>query len=454
MRENEKDTLMDVARRFLEDAYTQDGAFTLRWWRDEFLSWNGTKYGAISASELRALVLEWLDANTVRATPRKAADVTKCLESLCRIPSDVELPAYLAEPRYGTRDWITMQDGIVDLGALLDGKKDVQRPHTPEWFCTTALPYSFKPDATCPKWLAFLTDVFDGDDERIALLQEWFGYCLTDDTNHQAIMLLQGPPRSGKGTTLRTLRKVVGEHNCVDPRLSHLGDRFGLESLIGKTIAVFPDAHLGRGDKAMSILETLKSISGEDAIEVSRKFRPSVSCRLNVRFILSVNELPKFGDNSTGLSDRLHVLLYKNSYLGHEDRDLEEKLIREVPGISMWAVAGLKRLRELGYFTRPSSGEAVIQEFARLSSPVHAFIEDHCVVQADAQVKTSDLYDAYKKWCDDDGHQAVSNQRLGVQLRSLIPRLAQTQPRRPDGTRHRFYIGIGLNGTGGTSGTD
>ena len=71
---------------------------------------------------------------------------------------------------------------------------------------------------------------------------------------------------------------------------------FGLWGLLGKTVAICPDAHLGRGDQAINVLEILKSISGEDTVEVHRKNLPSISARLGVRFTLALNELPKFGD--------------------------------------------------------------------------------------------------------------------------------------------------------------
>ena len=63
--------------------------------------------------------------------------------------------------------------------------------------------------------------------------------------------------------------------------------------------AICPDAHLGHGAKATAVLERLKQISGEDSVEVHRKYMPSLpAVRLRVKFTLAVNNLPNFEDSS------------------------------------------------------------------------------------------------------------------------------------------------------------
>ena len=56
------------------------------------------------------------------------------------------------------------------------------------------------------------------------LLQEWVGYLLTQDTRQHKILLIVGPPRSGKGTIGRVLRELLGHENVVGPTLSSLGE--------------------------------------------------------------------------------------------------------------------------------------------------------------------------------------------------------------------------------------
>jgi putative DNA primase/helicase len=77
-------------------------------------------------------------------------------------------------------------------------------------------------------------------------LQELFGYCLTGDTSQQKAFLIVGPPRSGKGTIAKVLKRLVGTDNAVNPTLTSLSTNFGIAPLIGKRIAIISDARLDR----------------------------------------------------------------------------------------------------------------------------------------------------------------------------------------------------------------
>ena len=46
--------------------------------------------------------------------------------------------------------------------------------------------------------------------EQIAELQEFFGYCLIRSTDYDCCLILIGPRASGKSTTLKVLKMLVG----------------------------------------------------------------------------------------------------------------------------------------------------------------------------------------------------------------------------------------------------
>ena len=435
-------TLTELAKSYLADRFTTKEGHTLLSWRGEFYRWQKSHYKKLtSVDELRADVLLWLDECRFKATPTTAKEVVKCIEADVMLRGDVEQPVKLDDKTHPL--WLPMSNGLLDIQKAIEGKPEALRKHTLHYFSLFGLPYKYDPAATCTVWFDTLNGIFDGDTERVDLLGEWFGLCLTDDTKYHSILLCEGPPRSGKGTVLRALRHVVGKDNCCSPRLTSLGELFGLMGFLGKRVAIAPDAHLGRGDKAMAALETLKLISGEDAIEVHRKNLPPITTRLSVRFVLACNEMPKFGDGANALASRVIILPFRNSFLGHEDRELEGKIEAEAPGILRWGLEGLARLRARGRFTRPAISAEVESEFARLVNPLRVFLDDHCVIASDATVDRNALWLAWGKWCDDTGHVKGSRELLGSRLRVLIPNLCQSQ-RRADGGRHRVYVGLGL----------
>src|SRR5262249_33341349 len=153
----------------------------------------------------------------------------------------------------------------------------------------------------------------------VATLQEWFGYCLLPDTSQQKILLLVGPKRSGKGTVARVLRGLVGPENAAGPTLASLGTNFGLQALLGKSVAVVADARLSGRTDAGTVVERLLSISGEDAQVVDRKYLDAVTTTLPVRFVVLTNELPRLSDASGALAGRMVVLRTTESFFGRED---------------------------------------------------------------------------------------------------------------------------------------
>jgi putative DNA primase/helicase len=213
---------------------------------------------------------------------------------------------------------------------------------------------------------------------------------------------------------------------------------FGLQQLIGKSVAIVSDARFA-GDNISTVTERLLCISGEDALSIDRKFLGSVTMKLPTRFMLLTNELPRMTDASGALAGRLLILRLTRSFYGKEDVFLTEKLTEELPGILLWAIEGLMRLRRQGRFTEPRSAADAMAEMEDLTSPVIAFVRDCCDVKVGSRVSVSDLYKMWKRWCEDEGRSVVSNRQVfGRDLMAAVPSVIT---RRNNGTG-RFYEGI------------
>ena len=284
-----------------------------------------------------------------------------------------------------------------------------------------------------------LAQVFEGDEERVRALKQWFGYNLTHDNRQQKFALLVGPPRSGKGTTMKVLTHLLGEKNVASPTLTSLGGRFGLAPLVGKQAALVPDAHLGRASDAVAILERLKSVVGCDEQCVDRKNKSELAnVRINARFTIAVNELPRFPDASVSLRAKMVVIVYNHSFEGKEDFNLSERLLAEIPGITNWALEGLMDLRKTGRLLQPKAGDEIMTEFVRLSSPLAGFIEDCCDVGPDKSQATTAIFSAWSLWCLENGHEAGSATSFGTKLRASLPALKRVRVREGDSSPYHY----------------
>jgi putative DNA primase/helicase len=278
------------------------------------------------------------------------------------------------------------------------------QPATRRFFNLNTVSFDYAPNAPDPRgWFSFLSDLWGNDREAIWTLQELFGLALTTDTSFQKLFMLIGPKRSGKGTIVRVLQGMVGDDNHCSPTLNGLGQHFGLESLIGKQLAVISDARLsGRADLG-AIVENLLRISGEDTISVPRKHREDWTAKLGARFMVVSNEVPGFIDQSGALASRFVVLQLQQSFFGREDRALTTKLLTELPGILNWAIRGLDRLRERGHFMQPSSALEALRQLEALASPIKAFVAERCMLGG--STNADQLFQAWRSWSQDQGRE-------------------------------------------------
>ncbi len=74
------------------------------------------------------------------------------------------------------------------------------------------------------------------------------------------------------------------------------------------------------------------------------------------------------------------VLRQTRSWYGQEDTGLTDRLLGELPGILLWAIAGWQRLRERGRFQQPESALQLVEGLEDLSSPIAAFVRERCEV--------------------------------------------------------------------------
>lgn len=196
---------------------------------------------------------------------------------------------------------------------------------------------------------------------------------------------------------------------------------------------------------AAAVAERLLSISGEDAQTIDRKFLTPVTAKIYARFMLLSNELPKLHDSSGALPGRMILLRLTQSWYGKEDTALTDKLLAELPGILLWAIAGWERLRDRGHFVQPEAGKGMMGELADLASPVGAFVHERCRVEPGRQIERSALFNAWKRWCEEQGRDHPGDSAtFGRNLRAVVPALGDAQPRTDAGERVRVYEGIGL----------
>lgn len=448
---------LPTANAFIRDFQQHPDGRTLHCYAGLLTEWSNNRYAELEDNAVKMRLQAWLhdalryvdnrrtgekELTDFQSNPATVKAALESIKAFVHLPAATPCPSWLGNDG----EMSPTPNEILACRSVLLHLPTMQRLQpTPRFFTTCALDFDPDPTAAAPMaWYAFLHQLFDGDIESLDLLQEWFGYCLTGDTSQQKMLLIVGPKRSGKGTLARVLAKLIGVGNVSGPTTSSLAGPFGLQPLIGKSLAIVSDARF-HGENIATVVERLLCISGEDMLTIDRKNLTSVTLKLPTRFMFLTNEFPRLADASGALAGRFAILRLTESFYGHEDTGLTERLLSELPGILNWAVDGWKRLHERGHFVVPASVRDVVDEIEDLSSPVAAFVREECVVGPGQRAPVDVLYDAWRQWCDDEGRLAVTTkQTFG---RDLAAAVAGVSRRR--GTGHRpFYEGIALRGSG------
>ncbi len=431
----------------------------LRRWQQEFYRYSKSGFRYLATDAIHEMLWQHIDqlwtpiidqkgdptgeVSKLRLNKAVIADVLAALVG-CGVFVDGEPPMWLdgGANRPDPSHLLSFTNGLLNPMP----QPPVLMPSTPELFTLSSLDYPYNPVAPAPvEWMKFIGSLWPNDPLSIDLLGEWFGYCLTQLTNQQKALMLVGPPRAGKGTIARILREMIGTANTCAPTLAGLSTNFGLWPMIGKQLAIISDARLsGRSDQAI-VTERILSITGEDALTIDVKNQEPRTLTLKTRLMVLTNELPRLADASGALANRFLILSLGESHLGKEDTGLFDRLSRELPGILLWALEGLRRLQARGHFHPPASATERLAEMMELSSPISGFIEDSLVIDHSGETPAADAFKAWELWCAESGRQHAGDiQTFGRDLRSAMPAVRTINRRAADGKRLRHYAGFRL----------
>jgi putative DNA primase/helicase len=341
--------------------------------------WNGKHWEEYDLKYIRKKALRMLgdEGNSARA-----ADAANMVSDLSVLP--------MGRKMNDGDSVIGLQNGMFNLlnGSLL--------PHAKDYYSTHCLGVSFDPGHVqdCPRWLKFLDETVQ-DPGAIRELQKYFGYCLTRETRYEKMLLLYGPGGDGKSTLMKVLRQLVGETNCSDIPMGDLEDQFYRSLLVDKLLNMNAEVD----SKAMQS-GVVKAIVSGDPISASFKNQKPFSYIPCCKLVYAMNRMPRMLDNSDGFFRKVMIIEMKGQFVksGKADIFLLDALLKELPGIFAWALAGLEMLREEG-FNPSRSMQDSLYEYKRTNNNILYYIEKHVVEDAGAKVAKGKVWEDYVKKC-------------------------------------------------------
>ena len=294
--------------------------------------------------------------------------------------------------------------------------EDTLTEHTPDYFSTVQLDVAYDEAAGCPLFKKFLAESMGGDMAQVGLIQEMLGYFLIPVNSAQKCFVIVGAASAGKSVLLRVLNDVLlGRRNVSNVSWQALNERFKTAELFGKLANIFADLPT----KNIDDNGIFKALVGEDYLTVEKKNKNPFSFRSSARLLFSCNSIPKnYGDRSEGFYRRLVILRFKHT-VPKEKRDPEllEKFRMEADGIFLFALEGLRRLMGNRYtFSETQVNADELQQYREESDSVLSFVKDCCELSAEHSVGSTELFHAYKGYCEECGLRPYSQKNFVQQI--------------------------------------
>ncbi len=346
--------------------------------------------------------------------------INNVMEAMCaktRLPYG-DIPVWLGSSDMDASRCITFEDKVVHVGRETEV---VDRDES--WFCTSVIPCEYQEDAECPTWMACIDQWSGGDPEWIELLQRWFGYCLLPHNDYARWFLMYGKVRSGKGTIAKILESLLGLDSYFGVSLYSLSNRFGLDGLQGARVMCVHEVSELDGREGERCVQVLKSILGQDRIDIDRKGLPMIrNVTIPAKAMMQTNEVPKLPNKGQGLSSKMLVLPFDVSFHGKEDERLIHKLRQELPGIAAWAVKGAEKVENAGSskerFVVPSRSADAIRLYLQTNNPFDSFLQARFVQNDNGFVATEVVWNQWLDWVEKNKvrGQLISRNQITVKI--------------------------------------
>ena len=303
---------------------------------------------------------------------------------------------------------------------LSKGDDIIRKDHDQEDYITMISPVFYEPDEECPKWIAFLEEIFKGNEEVIPFIQRAVGYSLTGDVSEQCLFFAYGTGANGKSVFFNTIEMLFGHYYGRAPAEMLMQQKYNqiptdVADLRGMRFVVCSELP----DNRRFNEERIKDLTGGDPIKARRMREDFFTFNPTHKLWMYGNHKPVIYGNDTGIWRRLKIIPFTITIPAEHRLPMRELLggfKAELSGIMNWALEGYLMYRERG-FCDPPSIIAAAEDYRSEMDLLGMFLSECCKKDTFATLVAKRLWEKYHGWCEDRGEHHLGYNRFLSKLR-------------------------------------
>jgi P4 family phage/plasmid primase-like protien len=346
---------------------------------------------------------------------RKHIDAAaKLFQKLLTVPSDRI-----------NKNWMTLvcENGTVEL------ETGEFRPSRRKDLDTRMVAVQFDPEASCPRFLKFMDEVFVGDSELVRYVQQIFGYALLGEVREHILPIFYGEGRNGKGTLLGLFQRILGPYGTTIPAEALVSSKKGSTdseranvSLHGKRVAIAQET------ESCAYLDEswIKTVTGGDRLAARKLYAEAFDFVPQHTLFLASNHRPQIHGKDDGVWGRVRLIPFRAQFMKDKeganapDPNLGEKLWGERDGIFIWLLEGLKDYLENGLVT-PEEVLGATAEYREDEDRMILFLQEWMRPNPVSTIPISDVFKEFKRWSESE-----EGARLTMKRKAFVEAITRT----------------------------
>lgn len=228
------------------------------------------------------------------------------------------------------------------------------------------------------RWLRFIREITNEDDQLAEFLQRALGYCLTGSTREHALFFAFGAGKNGKSVFLNTATRILGDYAttaAMDTFTASKGDRHptDLARLDGARLVAASETEEGRAWAESRI----KQLTGGDRIAARYMRQDFFEFTPQFKLFIVGNFQPVLHNVDAAMRRRFNIIPFIHTP-PQPDLELEEKLAEEHPQILAWMISGARKWFDKGLMP-PQAVQAATENYFDDQDIVGQWIAERCV---------------------------------------------------------------------------